>query len=173
MNIDDILASVSNTERLPQRTADLQALTRAWVAERCAPELLPWPEELVERVMDRIKLQLDKYPHHHLPSPNLSPTESQYLTHRCSLLSHHFNTSFLSSFPAQLQKLDDTAGGISMVDGPDTEAAVFVRVLRDAGHVEVQGEQGVGVVELRRGDVWCVRWSSVKGAVLRGDVEMV
>ncbi|KAI5238593.1 hypothetical protein E4T42_08931 [Aureobasidium subglaciale] len=117
--------------------------------------------------------KLDKYPHHHLPSPNLSPTESQYLTHRCSLLSHHFNTSFLSSFPAQLQKLDDTAGGISMVDGPDTEAAVFVRVLRDAGHVEVQGEQGVGVVELRRGDVWCVRWSSVKGAVLRGDVEMV
>ncbi|KAH0274903.1 hypothetical protein KCU91_g4940, partial [Aureobasidium melanogenum] len=117
--------------------------------------------------------KLDKYPHHHLPSPNLSATESQYLTHRVSLLSHHFSTSFLSSFPAQLQKLDDTAGGISMVDAPDVDAAVFVRVLRDAGHVEVQGEQGVGIVELRRGDVWCVRWSAVKEACLRGDVEMV
>jgi GINS complex subunit 4 len=118
-------------------------------------------------------LQLDKYPHHHLSSPNLSTTESQYVTHRCTLLTHHFSTSFLSSFPAQLQKLDDTAGGISMVDAPDIDAAVFVRVLRDAGHVEVQGEQGVGVVELRRGDVWCVRWSAVKEACLRGDVEMV
>jgi GINS complex subunit 4 len=108
-----------------------------------------------------------------LASPNLSDTESQYLTHRCTLLSHHFSASFLSSFPAQLQKLDDTAGGISMVDGPDVDAAVFCRVLRDAGHVEVQGEQGVGEVELRRGDVWCVRWSAVKDAVLRGDVEMI
>jgi GINS complex subunit 4 len=99
-----------------------------------------------------------------LASPNLSDTESQYLTHRCTLLSHHFSASFLSSFPA---------GGISMVDGPDVDAAVFCRVLRDAGHVEVQGEQGVGEVELRRGDVWCVRWSAVKDAVLRGDVEMI
>lgn len=61
MNIDDILASVSNTERIPQRTSDLQALTRAWVAERCAPELLPYPEELVDRVMERIKTQVSKY----------------------------------------------------------------------------------------------------------------
>jgi GINS complex subunit 4 len=120
-----------------------------------------------------LQLKLDKYPHHHLSSPNLSPTESQYVTHRCTLLSHHFSTSFLSSFPPQLQKLDDTAGGISMVDAPDVDAAVFVRVLRDAGHVEVQGEAGVGVVELRRGDVWCVRWSAVREACLRGDVEMV
>jgi GINS complex subunit 4 len=26
---------------------------------------------------------------------------------------------------------------------------------------------------LRRGDVWCVRWSAVREACLRGDVEMV
>jgi hypothetical protein len=49
---------VSNTERIPQRTSDLQALTRAWVAERCAPELLPYPEELIDRVMERIKMQV-------------------------------------------------------------------------------------------------------------------
>lgn len=58
MDIDDILASVTTSDRLPQRTADLQALTRAWVAERCAPELLPYPEELIERVMERVKLQV-------------------------------------------------------------------------------------------------------------------
>lgn len=58
MDIDDILASVSNTDRVSQRSSDLQALTRAWVAERCAPELLPYPEELIDRVMDRIKVQV-------------------------------------------------------------------------------------------------------------------
>lgn len=58
MDIDDILASVTNADRVPQRTSDLQALTRAWVAERCAPELLPYPEELIDRVMERIKTQV-------------------------------------------------------------------------------------------------------------------
>lgn len=41
MDIDDILREVDPvTESIPSKTRDLQALTRAWVAERCAPELL-------------------------------------------------------------------------------------------------------------------------------------
>ena len=57
MDIDDILAEIS-APRIPQRTLDLQALTRAWVAERTAPEVLPYPLELIERVMDRLRLQV-------------------------------------------------------------------------------------------------------------------
>ena len=53
----DILASVS-APSIPQRTRDLQALTRAWVNERASPELLPYPTDLVERIMDRIKTQV-------------------------------------------------------------------------------------------------------------------
>ena len=59
MDIDDILADLSN-DSLPQETRDLQDLTRAWVAERAAPELLPWPESLMERMMDRIRQQVRK-----------------------------------------------------------------------------------------------------------------
>ncbi|KAK8206665.1 GINS complex subunit [Zalaria obscura] len=225
MDIDDILASVSGP-RIPQRTLDLQALTRAWVAERTAPELLPYPAELVDRVMDRVRKQIetveemtgnmdpksnfsliviqtelerfkflvrsflrariakiDKYPHHYTnlsksSDPDsaqtlLSPTESQYLTHHIALLSHHYNTSFLASFPAQLQRLDDTAGGISMVDTPDSESAVFCRVLRDCGEVDIWGEDGRAKVDLRRGDVWVLRWSAVKERVVGGDVELI
>ena len=124
--------------------------------------------------------QIDKYPFHyrHLslppsPFPILSPLEQQYLQSHQALLSSHYQASFLSSFPQQLQKLDDAAGGISMVDKPDEESAVFCRVLRDAGSVEVQGEAVVGDVELRRGDVWVLRWSAVSEAVGRGDVEMI
>lgn len=56
-DIGDILASVS-APSVPQRTLDLQALTRAWVNERTAPELLPYPTDLVERVMERVKKQV-------------------------------------------------------------------------------------------------------------------
>lgn len=41
MDIDDILREVDPIfDTIPHETRDLQALTRAWVAERCAPELL-------------------------------------------------------------------------------------------------------------------------------------
>lgn len=57
LDISDILASVSEPSQ-PQRTQDLQALTRAWVNERTAPELLPYPTELVDRVMGRVRMQV-------------------------------------------------------------------------------------------------------------------
>lgn len=57
MDIDDILASVSGPA-IPAETLDLQALTRAWVAERSVPELLPYPTELVDRVTARLRKQV-------------------------------------------------------------------------------------------------------------------
>jgi len=57
MDIDDILAEVS-ADSIPKETRDLQELTRAWVAERVAPELLAYPEELMERVLGRIRKQV-------------------------------------------------------------------------------------------------------------------
>ena len=57
MDIDDILAEV-DSQSVPQETRDLQELTRSWVNERCAPELLPWPEALMERVLERVQKQV-------------------------------------------------------------------------------------------------------------------
>ncbi|KAK5703925.1 GINS complex subunit [Elasticomyces elasticus] len=215
-DIADILASVS-APALPVRTLDLQALTRAWVNERTAPELLPYPTDLVDRVMERIGKQIstieemsgtmdpqanftlvilqtelerfkflvrsflrariakiDTYALHYATLPSqLSPLERQYLQSHQSLISTHYSTSFLSTFPTSLQKLDDTAGGISMVDKPDEDAAVFCRVLRDTGNVEIQGISEVAEIEMKRGDVRVLRWSAVKEAVERGDVELI
>jgi hypothetical protein len=43
MDIDDILREVDPTfHAIPQEKRDLQELTRAWIAERSAPELLPY-----------------------------------------------------------------------------------------------------------------------------------
>lgn len=124
--------------------------------------------------------QIDAHPLHILNlqtasldtfQPLLSPSEHQYLTSHQSLLSAHYSASFLSQFPASLQRLDDTAGGISMVDKPDEDKAVFVRVLRDVGEIWVDGTDRR--FQMKRGDVWVVRWSAVKQWVGTGDCELI
>ena len=60
MDIDDLLAEVT-ADAVPRETRDLQELTRAWVAERVSPELLPWPESLMEGVLGRIRKQVRVY----------------------------------------------------------------------------------------------------------------
>ena len=60
MDIDDILAEVDD-RTIPQETRDLQELTRTWVNERSAPELLPWPAELMDRVLERIRQQVSTF----------------------------------------------------------------------------------------------------------------
>ncbi|MCJ1227317.1 GINS complex subunit [Toensbergia leucococca] len=198
MDIDDILAEV-DSHIVPQETRDLQELTRLWVTERSAPEILQWPETLMERIMDRIRQQIElvemqtgnmdpktnfrliiiqtelerfkflvrsflrariaKIDKHalyilttHTQTSRLSSSELQYLTTHQSLLQAHYLSSFLSQFPPSLQRLDDTAGGISMIEQPDLEKAVFVRGLRDvAGPIVVEGTDTE--FEMKRGDV--------------------
>ncbi|KAL8941683.1 MAG: hypothetical protein Q9216_002096 [Gyalolechia sp. 2 TL-2023] len=218
MDIDDILADVSG-EGLPPETLDLQELIRAWVTERSAPELLPWPSALMGRVLGRINQQIerveeqvgnidpktnfrliiiqtelerfkflvrsflrtriakiDKYTLYILFNPaqweRLSPSELQYANSHQALLEAHYRSSFLSQFPTSLQRLDDTAGGISMIEQPDVDKAVFVRALRDIEEpITVEGTDID--FEMRRGDVYVVRWSAVRDAVMHGDAELI
>ncbi|KAF5690811.1 DNA replication complex GINS SLD5 [Fusarium denticulatum] len=221
MDIDDILRQVDPTShRIPSETRDLQALTRLWVAERSAPELLEWPTDgLFERVNARIKSQIekvedmtgdmdpktnfaliviqtelerykflvrsflrariakiDKHSLHYLSTQELrdrmSPTEAAYATRHQALLHNHYLSSFLASFPQQLQNLNDTAGNISMIDSPDLDMAVFVRMLRDKD-VYGKGTDGDITLPAKNGDVLILRWSSAKHMVDVGDAELV
>lgn len=127
--------------------------------------------------------QIDAHPLHiqslhtaslETPFPLLSPSEYRYLTSHQALLASHYSSSFLSQFPASLQRLDDTTGGISMVDKPDEDKAVFVRALRDVGEIFVEGTDRR--FEMKRGDVWVVRWSAVRAWCVgcgTGDVELI
>jgi GINS complex subunit 4 len=102
----------------------------------------------------------------------LSSQEIAYATRHQALLQSHYNSSFLSFFPASLRNLDDTAGGISMIDKPDTETAVFIRLLRDTV-VEGRGRDADDQMEGRAGEVVVVRWADVKELVKNGDAELV
>ncbi|KAI0204724.1 hypothetical protein F4808DRAFT_307773 [Astrocystis sublimbata] len=221
MDIDDILREVDPAaDLIPVETRDLQALTRAWVAERSSPELLHWPADgLFERVNDRIKRQIetveemtgdmdpktnfaliviqtelerfkylvrsylrariakiDKHTLHYLSSPDLrarlSETEQAYATRHQALLHNHYLSSFLSAFPPTLQNLNDTAGNISMIDAPDADAAVFIRLLKDA-LVEGHGTDRDGVLEGKNGDIIILRWSDARSLVDSGRAEVI
>ncbi|KAK0734282.1 hypothetical protein B0T26DRAFT_746211 [Lasiosphaeria miniovina] len=221
MDIDDILREVDPTfHAIPQEKRDLQDLTRAWVAERCAPELLQWPaNDLFERVNENIKRQIekveemtgdmdpktnfvlivlqtelerfkylvrsylrariakiDRHTLHYLSTDDLrsrlSEMELAYATRHQALLHNHYLASFLSSFPPALQNLNDTAGNVTMIDAPDLDSAVFVRLLRDtaveARDVDVDSSTGG-----QENAIYILRWSDAKPLVDAGSAELV
>lgn len=102
----------------------------------------------------------------------LSPAELAYATRHQALLHHHYLASFLGSFPDGLQNLNDTSGNVTMIDAPDRDGAVFVRLLRDAV-VEGRGVDADGRMESRRGDIIILRWSDAKPLVESATVELV
>ena len=88
------------------------------------------------------------------------------------MLAAHYHASFLAQFPTSLQRLDDTAGGIAMVEQPDADRAVFVRALVDSdAPVTVPGTDID--FEMQKGCVYVVRWSAVRDLVLDGEAELV
>ena len=121
-------------------------------------------------------LQIDKHTLHYLSSPDLrsrlSPTELAYATRHQALLHNHYLSSFLGSFPQQLQNLNDMAGNVSMIDGPDLDSAVFIRALKDMD-VHGQGTDADVTLPASNGDVLILRWSSAKPLVDGGDAELV
>lgn len=127
--------------------------------------------------------KIDKHTLYYLSTPSLqerlSETEVAYATRHQQLLHNHYLGSFLGSFPQQLQNLNDTAGGISMIGGPDEEGAVFVRGLGSAdtedGSVAVKGRgtNEDGQIDVARGEVVAARWSDVRSHVQKGEMELV
>lgn len=103
--------------------------------------------------------------------------EKAYATRHQALLHEHFVSCFLGAFPDQLRGLGDTKGGISMIDGPDEEGAVFVRGLGgDDGQGVVvlgRGRDADGEIEVQRGEVVVVRWADVRDLVQSGEMELV
>lgn len=255
LDISDILADVHSSSLSPQdqlaSTAHLdhQQLTRLWTSERTCPDILPWPTELMQRVMARVQAQiariedlaagivptnmpghggsgtgsgtgtgnqnlnltlsilqtdlsrtqflvrsllrqrlakLTKHAAYYLAQLSaaetketlLSPAEAEFLRGHQALLAGLYGASFLEAFPAQLRRLDDTAGGVSMVEGPEGKASVFVRCLSERWGRSGEGEDddddgGGGGLRMRRGDVWVVRWEDVKKGVLSGSLELL
>jgi GINS complex subunit 4 len=57
MDIDDLLQEFDDGHR-PSGTRDINDLTQSWIAERTAPEILPFQTYLLERLMERVRQQV-------------------------------------------------------------------------------------------------------------------
>ncbi|KAK9389042.1 hypothetical protein V1515DRAFT_594564 [Lipomyces mesembrius] len=120
-------------------------------------------------------LKIDKYYTHILNNldmqTRLSQSELRYTKRRGNQLKRYYDLRFLSALPPSLQRLDDTAGGLQMVDAPDLDEVVFVRVLRD-----VPGEVDLGnddKIELRTGNIYVLPYKVIRRYVDNGDVQLV
>ncbi|KAG9248516.1 hypothetical protein BJ878DRAFT_399821, partial [Calycina marina] len=127
--------------------------------------------------------KIDKYTLHYLSTPalqgRLSEIEVAYATRHQQLLHNHYLGSFLSSFPPPLQNLNDTAGGLNMIGGPDEDSAVFARGLGkglgDDGRVLVRGRgrDQDEEAEVSRGEIVVARWADLQEHVENGEMELV
>ena len=119
--------------------------------------------------------KIDRHTLHYLSTDNLrsrlSEMELAYATRHQALLHNHYLSSFLSSFPPQLQNLNDAAG-INMVEAPDLDAAVFIRLLKDI-FVEGRGVDSDVTMDGRESDIVILRWSDAKPLVEAGSAELV
>jgi GINS complex subunit 4 len=104
----------------------------------------------------------------------LSEQEATFVHTHQTLLAGHYGGSFMGAFPRTLRRLDDNAGGTSMVQGPEVKEVVFARCLGVEVPVVVGGddEEEIGVT-MRMGDVWVVRWEGIRAAWERGEVELL
>lgn len=185
---DDLIDRVSTriksqVERIEQLTGDMDPTTN-FTLIILQTELERW--KFLTRSYLRARLsKIDKHALFYLSTPEgrakISDLEIQYATRRQGLLHSHFLDSFLAAFPERLRDLNDTAGGISMIEGPDEEGAVFVRGLgaRDADErgegviVKGRGRDADAEWEVKRGEVIVARWADVKGLVGSGELELV
>jgi GINS complex subunit 4 len=101
----------------------------------------------------------------------MAEMEVAYATRHQALLHNHYLSSFMSSFPPNLQNLNDTAG-ISMIDKPDLDTAVFIRLLRDT-LVEGRGVDADGAMDGKESDIVILRWTDAKPLVDSGSAELV
>lgn len=120
--------------------------------------------------------KIDRHTLHYLSTDalrsRLSEMELAYATRHQALLHNHYLSSFLSSFPPNLQNLNDASAGISMIEAPDLESAVFIRLLKDTS-VAARGVDEDDDAEMKESDIVILRWSDAKPLVDAGSAELV
>ncbi|ANZ76905.1 BA75_03992T0 [Komagataella pastoris] len=227
MDIDDILKAFDQETSRPQRSQsklysqDYDSLKKAWINERTSPELLHYEVDLMERILKRIRQQmefielnsielqsseekdiklllviieseldrvnfvvrsylrtrLDKidkftiYIHNEQQElKKLSPEETEYMNRHLEILVELYNKQFLSKLPESLHTLDDTSGGISMIESPDLSKSVFIRVLKD---IEIPIVIGGEEIDMKQDEIYVLSYRLVKDLIQAEEVALI
>lgn len=225
MDIDvaDIINNLTEDSHIEgsdhQRKYQVEKLKKAWINERMSPELLEFETEVLDKIMVRVREQvefieeqsmniqpgsdlkfillvvesdlerikflirgylrvrlskIDKYTTLISSSQELltklSESERNYMQRHYSILQELYKGQFLSNLPSNLQLLDDNSGGISMVEEPDLNRAVFLRVLQKVEHPITAGQDRI---LLEKGGVYVMRYSAIQRLLVSDIVELV
>lgn len=101
----------------------------------------------------------------------LSPQENEYMQKHFKILTKLYNNSFLKKFPKDLRYLDDTSGGQTMIDAPDVDQPVFIRVV---GKEPIRLEMGAeGELELEELGVYVVRYRLIRQYLQSGEIVLI
>lgn len=102
----------------------------------------------------------------------LSMMELKYLQVYERLLENHFNTTVLKDLPPwiRVEKEGSNWPGPSTVSKPNGDAPVFARALQDCDHILLPDGRPI---DLKKGSISLLRYSSIVNHVLRGEVELV
>lgn len=85
------------------------------------------------------------------------------------MLTRLLQTEFLSKLPDELQYLNDM-NDVPMVETPDLEKVVFIRVLED---IDYSIRVGVEDIMLEKGGIYSLRYKSIKQLLKIGSVELI
>ncbi|KAK9374586.1 uncharacterized protein V1513DRAFT_415204 [Lipomyces chichibuensis] len=169
-------------DRVREQVEVIEMNTTSGDASGSAKLKLLFVETEIERVKFLVRgylrariLKIDKYYMHILNNPDtqtrLSQSELRYTKRRGNHLKRYYDLRFLSSLPPSLQRLDDTTGGLQMVDAPDLDEVVFIRVLHDVpSEVDLGNEDKI---ELRKGNIYVLPYKVIRRYVDNGDVQLV
>lgn len=101
----------------------------------------------------------------------MSDKERDYAHQHFKIMTQLYNNCFLKKFPKFLMLLDDTSGGQSMIEEPDVNRHVFIKVITKEPIVI-----SVGIdeeLELVEGGVYVVKYFLVKRYIEMGDIVLI
>ncbi|KAK9474741.1 uncharacterized protein V1510DRAFT_428085 [Dipodascopsis tothii] len=165
-------------EYIEQSTADMDAADR-YIKLRLL---------IIETELERIKFlvrgylrarlhKIERYYMHVLGTPavqaRLSPSEDRYVRQYAENLHGLYGQRFLAGLPPNLRKMDDKAGGLDMVEAPSVDDAVFVRVVEDVAAPVSLGPEEDDSIDLRKGNIYLVRYSAVRRHLRAGQVRLI
>ncbi|KAK9461784.1 uncharacterized protein V1516DRAFT_672968 [Lipomyces oligophaga] len=209
-----------------QKETDLQRLISHWLTERTCPDILPYEQELIDTMIERIRQQvevieitteeqqtkqdqasasqsklklliieselervkflirgylrtriqkIDQYYIYILEHPDimakLGQTERTYVTRRSENLKRYYGEKFLSGLPESLQLLNDTQGPVSMIDEPELDNFVFIRVVKsDPRLVQVDKEE---TITLEKGNIYVLPYRLIQRQASQKIVQLI
>ncbi|KAF8831419.1 hypothetical protein HHX47_DHR1000772 [Lentinula edodes] len=153
----------------------ISQLTRHWINERHAPDILPAQEDLLASLLDHIRRQIEKFARFIMTDTTIqtriTTAERAHASRHAHLTDRHFHTSVLQSLPETQSHLDDTPIFMPpMITKPDDSRAVFVHALRDCPPIRFHEDL---TLEMKRGHISLMPFSFIEQLLVRGDVELL